>query len=512
MYSDEEIRAARDRAVELLMSLPGVTAVGIGGRERGGEPTGEIVLRVYVERKKPRQDVPPEELIPAEIDGVPTDVAEMGRGELVQLNPPAGRPTLTLKQSDDKRYRPLRGGGRMRVDMPGSGLGTLGCLLEHKTDPTKKYALTAWHVLEGELLEPTVGSTRAGQPSEAGSITKCCSNLIGVVAGGGLDTERDEGVVELDPGMEWLPEIIDIGPVRGVHVLRDEEVRNHTYQVRKRGMLSRLTGGTVDSIGTTVTLQGGAVKHNAIVVKPNPNPLLPATTPLWFVQGGDSGAALVNNHNEVVGLIFARAAASMGWALPIDGVLGRLEFTNRLPLKVATPPPVPAPVGTVPGAARVAVPPELVHGADYLQDAAPATTAWLPGVAPPTPGTLGRLQADLDRSEAGRLLIGLWLEHQRELTGLLEKDRRTAAAWHRAGGPALMQTLVRMMDQPAMTLPGTVHDVPLPMLFERLHDLFAGRASAALREQLARVKDALPDLSGLTYPQIIDRLSAAEAG
>jgi len=37
--------------------LPGVTAVGLGGRERAGEPTGEIVLKVFVERGVPSYSV-----------------------------------------------------------------------------------------------------------------------------------------------------------------------------------------------------------------------------------------------------------------------------------------------------------------------------------------------------------------------------------------------------------------------------------------------------------------------
>src|SRR5262245_16749451 len=161
MPTDDELLAARDRAVEKLLHLPGVTAVGIGGRERGGHPTGELVLRVYVEAKKPLADLAPEEIIPAEIEGIPVDVAEMGTG--TTLAGPPGKPEIPVEAGDDSRVRPLRGGTRIASDLFGSGWGTLGCFLRHATDPAKTYALTNWHVLQGETLEPTPGRTRVGQ-------------------------------------------------------------------------------------------------------------------------------------------------------------------------------------------------------------------------------------------------------------------------------------------------------------------------------------------------------------
>src|SRR5262245_34037209 len=41
-----------------LLSQPGVTGVGVGLREKGGKLTEEVVIRVYVERKRPLGEVP----------------------------------------------------------------------------------------------------------------------------------------------------------------------------------------------------------------------------------------------------------------------------------------------------------------------------------------------------------------------------------------------------------------------------------------------------------------------
>jgi hypothetical protein len=522
--TDEEFYAARDHAVEQLLPLPGVTAVGIGGRERGGEPLDEIVLRVYVEIKKPVEEIPSDQLIPDAIDGVPTDVAEMGHGRLLQAPEKPGKPDIPLEQLDKKERHPLRGGTRIQSDLFGASSGTLGCFLEDQADPSKVYALTNWHVLQGTNEDPTKGRTKAGHPTGDAGCCGCCSDLIGTVMGGGMDSARDAGVTRLDSGTEWLAEIFEIGPVRGSHAITPTEAgATPRYQVRKRGIRSGLTGGFVESIGTTVRIENGAQVQNATVVKPNPDPSLPANTQLHFVQGGDSGSALVNQAGEVVGLIFAEAktpAAELGkgWALPIGrpaiaadpaipGVLTSLQSQDQLTLKVATATTA-GDVRTVPGAAMVSVPPELVPALTGTTEPlkVPAAKPWLPGIAPPSDLDLADLRADLGRSSAGRSLATLWLRHQHELLRLINTNRRVAAGWHRGGGSALFQMLVRMMRQPTLALPGAVHGVPMAACLDRLHDVFASFGSATLRADLTSARAALPDPAGLTYPQIIAAL------
>jgi hypothetical protein len=73
---ERRLLAIKDRAAERLLGLPGVHAVGIGGELTGGKPTGEVAIVVFVEAKRPPGEVPVEELIPAEIEGVRTDVVE----------------------------------------------------------------------------------------------------------------------------------------------------------------------------------------------------------------------------------------------------------------------------------------------------------------------------------------------------------------------------------------------------------------------------------------------------
>ena len=57
-----------------LMSIPGVNAVDVGYKYINGVPTDEICIRVHVAKKK--KNVNKKELIPAEINGIKTDIIE----------------------------------------------------------------------------------------------------------------------------------------------------------------------------------------------------------------------------------------------------------------------------------------------------------------------------------------------------------------------------------------------------------------------------------------------------
>jgi hypothetical protein len=70
-----EVRRAHE--VE-LMRRANVVGVGVGLRHRRGKATEEVALVVLVRRKLPRDMLAPEDVVPAEIEGVPVDVQEVG--------------------------------------------------------------------------------------------------------------------------------------------------------------------------------------------------------------------------------------------------------------------------------------------------------------------------------------------------------------------------------------------------------------------------------------------------
>jgi hypothetical protein len=77
--SIDAIRAVKQAHESQLMGMANVVGVGIGFRTYQGVRTNQPALVVLVNRKIPFELLTPEERIPAEIDGVPVDVQEVGQ-------------------------------------------------------------------------------------------------------------------------------------------------------------------------------------------------------------------------------------------------------------------------------------------------------------------------------------------------------------------------------------------------------------------------------------------------
>lgn len=519
-YDHEEIAAVKQQATAGLLAIPGVNLVGLGSKEVDGRPTGELAIKVFVTEKRPAAQVAPGELIPAEIDGVPTDVVVGGtnirplsddpgvppRGALVHHND--GDAYVPDSELDQKTYRkPLIGGG-MLTSEHSPGHGTLGCLLWDPANHNVGYALTNQHVIDDNGQRTVLpGVTKVGQPSGDTKVSGCCEDFIGVYAGGGMTEDRDEALVRLKPGMRWQARITDIGFILGSYVVTTLEAQSGTYVVRKRGMRTKLTGGFITALFAT-----GHQIENQMVIRPNGNPDAGPTDVVFFAARGDSGSVLVNDDFKVVGLVDARDDEGNGFAFRIDHVLSRLASIEHINVQVATAN-GPDDIHTVPSStATVAVPPEL---ADAMGERlrVPVGRPWFEDG--PSPGqALARLRDDLEETPAGRLLTTLWPAHQEELAGLVDSDRRVMIAWHRGGGAALFQLLLRMLDRPEQTVPDTLYGEPLQECVDRLYETFTASASEPLRADLERARAALPAparLTGLTYAQLISTLDQ-EAG
>ncbi len=61
-----------------LLAKDNVVGVGVGLRSRGGLTTAEVAIIVMVSKKVLKSELPEEQLVPSEIDGVPIDVQEVG--------------------------------------------------------------------------------------------------------------------------------------------------------------------------------------------------------------------------------------------------------------------------------------------------------------------------------------------------------------------------------------------------------------------------------------------------
>ena len=115
-FVEQAILAKRQRVTEFL-SKQNVVGLGVGFKNRLGADDGDGSVVVLVQRKKPLEALRDEDIIPSEVDGVPTDVVEIG--------------TLRAQRSPRERFRPVIQPGasiaHFRV-----GAGTLGAVLRRR--------------------------------------------------------------------------------------------------------------------------------------------------------------------------------------------------------------------------------------------------------------------------------------------------------------------------------------------------------------------------------------------
>jgi hypothetical protein len=524
----ETVARVKADATARLLAIPNVVLVGIGPKLVGGQATGEPAIRVFVRRKLPADQVPPGELIPPIIDGVLTDVDTAGDPVPVADPVPVDRPgaigvldtrtnptvASTDIRADQGTYRSpgLIGGVQIRTVDSYYG-GTLGCLMWDPANHDIGYGLTNMHVIHApDVRTVTKGVTKVGQPDGDDSSSKCCNDVIGTFAGGGQGAQRDEALVKLSPGMKWQAKIADIGLVAGKHTLDQTEVTGQKYKVAKRGRTTLVTGGTIAAMSTT-----GAEVDNLIVIDPVDNPGKKAGEVVFFDIEGDSGSALVNSANEVVGVVWARDDTGKGYAYHIDRVLARLT-NDGVTVEVARSTD-PNEVHTVPGGTFALVPQEVAElvTADPAERLAFTGTdgrvlvgqPWFSDI-PPAAATVRRVLDDLAASESGRLLLDLWRANREEVMHLIDHDRRAKLAWHRGGGVALMQLLLRLPADPDRTLPETLYGEPLMTSVDRVRVALARGGSQHLRADLERARAVLPDLGGRSYAQLVAALGAKE--
>ena len=69
-------RDVKQRYRDQLMRLPNVVGVGVGPKLVAGKPSGVLAIRVYVRSKVAQDRLGEDERIPAELEGIPTDVIE----------------------------------------------------------------------------------------------------------------------------------------------------------------------------------------------------------------------------------------------------------------------------------------------------------------------------------------------------------------------------------------------------------------------------------------------------
>lgn len=74
----QQVKKVKARHEKTLLKLANVVGVGVGLKQKGNELTDTVALVVNVKEKKGLADLSSNDVIPVELDGVVTDVQEVG--------------------------------------------------------------------------------------------------------------------------------------------------------------------------------------------------------------------------------------------------------------------------------------------------------------------------------------------------------------------------------------------------------------------------------------------------
>lgn len=294
-----------------VLARPNVIATGIGYKTSGGRRTKTLGIVCSVVRKLPASALAAGDLVPATIQGVPTDVVETGRIRALQA--PTGR------------FRPAPGG--VSIGHRDITAGTLGCLVRKGG---QNFILSNNHVLANSnaaqigdaILQPGPfdGGTLATDhianleafvpitfllpepPSEcpfaraviaalnAGCVVIGSKTRYKIVSLQQQDNLVDAAIARPLNAADVKDEILGIGAIQGT------AQGTLGMPLKKSGRTTAVTTGEVLQVDVTVDVQYGAGQ----VARFTDQLLAGAMS-----QGGDSGSAVLTDENRLVGLLFA---------------------------------------------------------------------------------------------------------------------------------------------------------------------------------------------------------------
>lgn len=491
---NEAIRSMLSAGAEQqLLRIPNVLHVSVGLKERGGKIGDQLCVRVYVRVKKEREVVPADELIPAEINGVPTDVNVVGHFEF---------------SDDNTKYRPIKGGIQISnriivLNDAGTGTemsrGTLGCIAIDTTDDAP-VILSNWHVLYGsagrtgdKVYQPSPTSI---PPSQLGDLPVRPTDdvdKIAVLRRQEISNSVDGAIAAIDVsscchccGIHYSNEISGLSvagrPPRNT-IVGDEKAVSGMKVFKVGRSTGRTEGVVVDDNhpsfditkdGTTHTFTGQIAIQNIDNTKP-------------FSTHGDSGSVIINLDNKIVGLLFAS-----GINVPVKGVQQPfVTIANH--------------ISDVFTALKIRIP--------YSQDVKVISGNALAAVPTvfeaPIPEPYRALRERLQNNEVTAKLFAIGQRHTDEIIYLVNHCRPVTVAWRRSEGPAILATVMGAVRDGHYRLPASIKGVAPYELLKRMQLVLSQHGSAALKETMdsaaVDLRDVFDDCNDLN--DLLDRIA-----
>lgn len=306
-------------------------SIGIGKKYVAGKSTDQLCVRLYVVQKMAPSLLPKAAVLPAEIDGIVTDVIESPRAFVLSAAAPpapAPPPAQTCTDLRTRSQRPVLGGiSASHSDVTD---GTIACICRSVAaddDPDDRYILGNNHVF-ANINRPNPGVLDLLQPSPSDGGTLATDRIATLhkfhpINLGDLSSNTvDAAIGKLLPGIEWRPEICSIGPIKGM------AAGHEGMEVCKHGRSTGYTEGVL--VDESVTVQGIGMSHhnfNLIADFQDQFRVESASGAGPFCAPGDSGALILNRQTrEAVGMLFAGDGAA-GIVNPIQDIMNALQIT-----------------------------------------------------------------------------------------------------------------------------------------------------------------------------------------
>lgn len=489
--------ARRRAAMQQLLRIPGVVRVGYGFKQTAGQLTGEHAYRVYVANKRPLDQVAPDERIPAQLDGVATDVlvADVRR-------PMTKTPSIS---AGDKISR--------FIPNDSQASGTLGAIVRVGAD---RYILTNQHVLD-DTMNLFDGAYDVYDPHLKTCAGIHCNHPVAQVKGNSgvraMRTEADGNAYFVDCALAKLgSDVTATNRLAGIGAL-DQGARDLSLEVGTSVRVQKHGARTGTSVGTVIEWHAHNgpneefpdVEDWSLRVHPSPGAtfsgswtLDPATdqnaklaafagatvhltisndgddktlhaSGTTMADEGDSGSIVVDDQRRVVGLLWA------SYAVAFDVLIDDEPRTVRIPLGDASVSyffPVCRALGLDPQTAII--PPAAFSAGAAVELPLPAQD------------DLQRLEALAAETPLGRRLIALLSVHYAELAHLVHHRRRVTVTWHRSHGPAFVAAALHATRGRDAALPGSLVDA-----LARMRAAIAAEGSPALVAAIDTEADAI---------------------
>jgi len=302
------IRETLKRNRDQLLKRPNVIATGVGYKITDGQKTTLSII-CSVTKKVAASQLSSRDIVPKTVEDAPTDVVQTG--------------LVRALQSTTERHRPAPGG--VSIGHRDITAGTLGCLVQKDG---QKFILSNNHVLansnQAEIGDPILqpgsydGGTYPddriaaledfvpiniiGLPSECpiaigiAGVLNALAKLLGSRARmKAINQQAPENLVDAAIARplnveDVTEEILQIGTIQGT------ATGELGMAIKKSGRTTGLTTGIIEQVEVSVNVQYGEGRIAMFT-----DQIMAGA----MSQGGDSGSAVLDDNNRIVGLLFA---------------------------------------------------------------------------------------------------------------------------------------------------------------------------------------------------------------